>query len=114
EPKTADEGVRSMENMLKGLTGAAAPNRPFFGVTVEWERGAEAEATMKGTIAAVGGGMPGGKLEPVEGLGDRASWGQAGMFLYVRKGSAFLTVGMNAGTREQAIELAKIIVPRLQ
>jgi hypothetical protein len=34
----------------------------------------EAEALLKGTVAGVGAGSPGRKLEPIEGLGDRAYW----------------------------------------
>jgi hypothetical protein len=77
EPKSAEEGVRRMEDMLKGLTSAA-----------------------------------GGRLELIDGLGDRAYVAAAGVLFYVRKGSALLTFG-SLGTREQTIALARKLVSRI-
>jgi len=113
EPKSESEGLQSMEGMLKGLTGAASPNRPLFAVTVQWDHADEAEMTLKGTVGAIGGGMPGGRFEPIEGLGDRAYAGPAGSFYYVRKGPALVTFGLGVGTRDQAVALARRVVSRL-
>lgn len=112
EPKSAEEVQRSMEGLLKGLTGAVAPNKPFFGVSVQWENADQGEMTLKGTVAINGAGVPGGGLEPIEGLGDRAFIGAMGTLFYVRKGAALIMFG-SMGTREQTIALARRIVPRI-
>jgi len=112
EPKTADEGVRGMQNMLKGMTSAAAPDKPVFAMTVQWTDADRAEATIKATIGALSGGAPGGRLEPIDGLGDRAYAGPADVVFYVRKGPAFLTFG-SLGTREQTIALMRRVVERV-
>jgi hypothetical protein len=115
EPASADEGARDMETILKGLVGAASPAGPLFAVSVQSEGADQAEAVVKGTIAVVGGGQPGGSLEPVAGLGDRAYFGPAGSFLYVRTGPAWMEMDLRAfsGTREQALALARRLVARL-
>jgi hypothetical protein len=114
EPKSAAEGARSMESMLKGLTGAAAPDQPLLDVSVQWDKADEAEATLKGTVGAIGGGLPGGRFEPIEGLGDRAFKLPMASIFYIRKGAALVSFGMSAGTHEQAIAVAKRIVSRIQ
>jgi hypothetical protein len=100
--------------MLKGLVGAAAPGAPLFAASIQSDAD-QAEAILKGTYAVIGGGAPGGKLEPVEGLGDRAYMGPVGSFLYVRKGPVLLNLDLRTfpGTREQAITLARRMVARL-
>lgn len=115
EPATAEEGVKNVESMFKGMIGAVGPARPLFAVSVQSENADQAEAILKGTIAAVGGGAPGGKLEAVEGLGDRAYWGPVGSFLVVRKGPVLLNLGLQtfSGSREQALALARRMVSRL-
>ena len=113
EPKSADEGVRTMENLLKGLGGAIAPDKPLFAVTVQRANADEGEATLKITMAVNGGGAPGGRLEPIEGLGDRAFIGALGTLFYVRKGAVLIMLG-GMGTREQTIALARLIVPRIR
>lgn len=113
EPASAEEGARSMESMLKGLTGAVAPNKPVFGVIVNWEDGDQAEAMFKTTMAVNGRGLPGGSLEPIEGLGDRAFMGPMGAFFFARKGPMFINFGYGIGTREQAIALARRFVSRI-
>ncbi len=115
EPATAEEAMRNVETMFKGFVGAAATSGPLFAVTVQSENADQAEAILKGTVAVVGAGTPGGKLEPVEGLGDRAYWGPVSSFLLVRKGPVLLNLGLSSfsGSREQAIALARRMVSRL-
>jgi hypothetical protein len=67
---------------------------------------------LKTTVAINGGGAAGGGLESIDGLGDRAFIGAMGAICYVRKGSALITFG-SMGTRENAIALARRIVPRI-
>lgn len=112
EPKSAEDGVRSMQNMLKGMTSAASPDKPVFAVDIRWKDGDQAEAMIKSTIGVLSGGAPGGRLEPIEGLGDRAYAGPADVIFYVRKGSAFLTFG-SLGTREQTLALMRRVVQRI-
>ena len=115
EPASAEEGMRSVESMLKGMIGAAGPSGPLFAVSVQSENADQAEAILKGTVAVVGAGTPAAKLEPVEGLGDRAYWGPVGSFLLVRKGPVLFNLGLQtfSGTREQALALARRMVSRL-
>jgi hypothetical protein len=113
EPKSAQDAGKSMENLLKGLSGAAAPNKPLFAVLVQRENADGAEAMLKTTVAVGGGGAAGGGLEPIEGLGDRAFIGAMGAIFYVRKGATLITFG-SMTTREQAITLARRIVPRIE
>jgi hypothetical protein len=112
EPKSAGDLTHTMENLLKGVGGAVAPDKPLFAVIIQWEDADVGEAMLKGTVAVNGAGTPGGALEPVEGLGDRAFIGAMGMLFYVRKGAALITIG-GMGTREQTIALARKIVPRI-
>lgn len=112
EPKSAGELTHTMENLLKGVGGAVAPDKPLFAVIVQREDADVGEAMLKGTVAINGAGTPGGALEPVEGLGDRAFIGAMGMLFYARKGPALITFG-GMGTREQTIALARKIVPRI-
>jgi len=112
EPKSAQDGVKTMENLMKGLGGAVAPNKPLFAVLVQRENADAAEAMLKTTVA-VNGGSAGGGLEPIEGLGDRAFIGAMGAIFYVRKGNTLITLG-SMTTREQAIALARRIVPRIK
>ena len=93
----------------------AARTGPRFVVSVQSENADQAEAIVKGTVAVVGAGAPGGKLEAIEGLGDRAYWGPVGSFLLVRKGPVLLNLGLQSfsGSREQAIALARRMVSRL-
>jgi hypothetical protein len=113
EPKSADEGVRTMENLLKGLGGAAAPTKPLFAATVHWEDGDQAETMFKGMVAVNGAGQPGGALEAVEGLGDRGFIGAMGTLFFVRKGAALILFGAMGITREQEIALARKLVSKL-
>jgi hypothetical protein len=113
EPKSAADGVKTMENLLKGLGGAAAPTKPLFAATVHWTDGDQAETMLKGTVAVNGGGQPGGGLEPIEGLGDRAFIGAMGMLFYVRKGPALILFGAMGITRDQEIALARKFVSKL-
>jgi len=113
EPKSAQELVGSMQNLLKGAAGAVAPDKPLFAVLVQRENADAAEAMLKTTVAVGGGGASGGGLEPIEGVGDRAFMGAMGAIFYVRKGPALITFG-SMGTREQAIALARRIVPRIE
>jgi hypothetical protein len=115
EPATAEENQPNMEAMLKGIIGAAGKGGPLLTVSVQSEGADQAEAMIKGTVAVVGGGMPGGKLEPIEGLGDRAYMGPAGSSLYVRKGTAWVQFDLRtfSGSREQALEVAKRLVSKL-
>jgi hypothetical protein len=108
EPKTAQDAAHSMENLLNGLRGAAGPNQPVFAVTVQRGDVDQAELVLKSTVA-----MNGGRLEPIEGLGDHAYAGPMGAFFYVRKGPALISFG-GIGTREQTLALARRIVPRIQ
>lgn len=112
EPKSTEEGVRSMQNMLKGMTSAASPDKPVFAVSIQWTDADQAEAMIKTTIGLLSGGAPGGRLEPIQGLGDRAYAGPADVIFYVRKGAAFLTFG-SLGTRDQALALMQRVVQRL-
>jgi hypothetical protein len=112
EPKSAQEVVGGMENLLKGLGGAIAPDKPLFAVTVQWENADQGEMTLKGTVAISGAGAPGGGLEPIEGLGDRAFMCAMGMLFYVRKGPALIMFG-SMGAREQTIALARLVVARI-
>jgi len=115
EPASAEEAMRNVETMLKGFIGATATSGPLFAVSVQSEQADQAEAILKGTVAVVGAGTPGEKLEPIEGLGDRAYWGPASSFLLVRKGPVLLNLGLRSfsGSREQAIALARRMVSRL-
>jgi hypothetical protein len=112
EPKSAQDGVKTMENLMKGLGGAVAPTKPLFAVLVQRENADAAEAMLKTTVA-VNGGSAGGGLEPIEGLGDRAFIGAMGAIFYVRKGNTLITLG-SMTTREQAIALARRILPRIE
>jgi hypothetical protein len=112
EPKSAEDGVRSMQNMLKGMTSAASPDKPVFAVSIQWTDADRAEAMIKATIGVLSGGAPGGRLEPIRDLGDRAYAGPADVVFYVRKGAALLTFG-SLGTREQAIALMRRVVQRI-
>jgi len=113
EPKSAQELVGSMQNLLKGAASTASPDKPLFAVLVQRENADAAEATLKATVAITGGGAPGGGLEPIEGLGDRAFTGAMGAIFYVRKGSTLITLGSTT-TREQTITFARRIVPRIK
>jgi hypothetical protein len=115
EPATAEESARNVESVMKGLIGAVGAGGPFLVAAVQAENADQAEATLKATVAVVGAGLPGGKLEPVEGLGDRAYAGPGGSFLYVRKGPALVTLDLRQffGTREQAIAVAKRLLSRI-
>jgi hypothetical protein len=113
EPKSAAEGVRTMENLMKGLGGAIAPTEPLFAATVHWDAGDQGEMMLKGTVAVNGGGQPGGGLEPIEGLGDRAFIGAMGMLFYVRKGPTLVLFGAMGITRDQEIALARKFVSKL-
>lgn len=108
EPKSAEEGVKRMSNLLNGLQGAVGPNKPVFAVTVQHKDADQAEAVLRTTVS-----MNGGKVDTIEGLGDRAFGGPVGVFFYVRKGPALITFG-GIGTREQTLALARRIVPRIQ
>jgi hypothetical protein len=108
EPKSEQDAVHSMENLLNGLRGAAGPNQPVFSVTVQRGDVDQAELVLKSTVA-----MNGGRLESIEGLGDHAYAGPMGVFFYVRKGPALIGFG-GVGTREQTLALARRIVPRIQ
>jgi hypothetical protein len=108
EPKTAEEGVKRMGNLLNGLQGAVGPNKPVFAVTVQHKDADQAEAVLRTTVS-----MNGGHVDAIEGLGDRAFGGPVGAFFYVRKGPALITFG-GIGSREQTIALARRIVPRIQ
>jgi hypothetical protein len=108
EPKSADEGVKRMENLFNGLQGAVGPNKPVFAVTVQHGDVDQAELLLRGTVS-----MNGGHVDAIEGLGDRAFGGPMGAFFYVRKGPALITFG-GIGSREQTIALARRIVPRIQ
>ena len=114
EPKTQGHAAASMETMLRGLTSAAGQQKPLFAISVESEHADQAEAAFKTSVAVAGGGLPGGRLEPIDGLGDRTYAGPAGAFYCVRKGSMFITFGLSTGTREQAIALAQKIVSRIE
>jgi len=115
EPKSADDTVKTMENLLKGLGGAAAPGKPLFAATVHWDDGDAAEVMMKGTVAANGGGaMPGGGLEPVPGVGDRAFIGAMGALFYARKGDALVLFGAMGITRDQEIALARRLISKIR
>jgi hypothetical protein len=113
EPKSASEAVRTMEDLLKGVGGAAAPTKPLFAATVHWHAGDGAETMLKGTVAANGAGLPNGGLERIDGLGDRAFIGAMGMLFYVRKGPTLILFGAMGITREQEIALARKFVSRL-
>ena len=113
EPKSATEGVRMFEDLLKGVGGAAAPSKPIFAATVHWNAGDSAETMLKGTVAANGAGLPNGGLESIEGLGDRAFIGAMGMLFYVRKGPTLILFGAMGITREQEIALARKFVSKL-
>jgi hypothetical protein len=108
EPKSADEGVKKMENLFNGLQGAVGPNKPVFAVTVQHGDVDQAEALLRGIVS-----MNGGHLDTIDGLGDRAFGGPMAAFFYVRKGPALITFG-GIGSREQTIALARRIVPRIQ
>jgi hypothetical protein len=108
EPKSAEEGVKRMSNLLNGLQGAVGPNKPVFAVTVQHKDADQAEAVLRGTVS-----MNGGRVDAIEGLGDRAFGGPMGVFFYVRKGPALITFG-GIGSREQTLALARRIVPRIQ
>jgi hypothetical protein len=112
EPKTEQDTVKSMENLLKGVTGAVTPNKPLFAVLVQRDNADAAETMLKTTVAVNGGGAGGG-LEPVEALGDRAFIGAMGAIFYVRKGATLIQFG-SMTTREQSIALARRIVPRIE
>ena len=113
EPKSANDAARTMENLVKGLGGAIAPNKPVFAATVRWENADQAEMMLKGTIAVNAAGQPGGGLEPIEGVGDRAFIGAMGTVFYVRKGAALIQFGAMGITREQEIALARKLVSKL-
>lgn len=113
EPKSADAGIGAMESLLKGIRGAASPDKPLFEVIVSWDDADAGEAMLKGTIGAIGGGMPGGSLEPIDGLGERAFYGAMGAVFFARKGPALIQFGLGIGNREQAIALARKAVGRL-
>jgi hypothetical protein len=113
EPKSAQELIGSMQNLLKGAGGAVAPDKPLFAVSVQRENADQAEALFKTTVAMGGGGAAGGGLEPIEGLGDRAFIGAMGAIFYVRKGATLITFG-SMETRENTIALARRIVPRIE
>jgi hypothetical protein len=108
EPKSAEEGVKRMGDLLNGLQGAVGPNKPVFAVTVQRKDADQAEAVLRTTVS-----MNGGHVDAIEGLGDRAFGGPVGVFFYVRKGPALITFG-GIGSREQTIALARRIVPRIQ
>ena len=40
---SAADGVRTMENLLKGIGGASAPTKPLFAATVHWTDGDQSE-----------------------------------------------------------------------
>jgi hypothetical protein len=113
EPASASDAAQSMQSLLRGMTGAVAPNKALFGVQVQWENGDQAETLIKGTVAMTGGGQSGGGLEPIAGVGDRAFMGAMGAIFYARKGPAFIQFGLGMGNRDQAIALARLVVARI-
>ena len=90
-----------------------APTKPLFAATVHWDGGDQGEAMLKGTVAVNSGGQPGGTLEPIEGLGDRAFIGAMGMLFYVRKGPTLVLFGAMGITRDQEIALARKFVSKI-
>jgi hypothetical protein len=113
EPASASDAAQSMQSLLRGVSGAVAPNKALFGVSVQWENGDQAETLIKGTVAMSGGGQSGGGLERVDGVGDRAFMGAMGAIFYARKGPAFIQFGVGLGNRDQAIALARLVVARI-
>ncbi len=115
EPASAEDGARTMEGLLKGIAGLASSSGPFLTASMQWTGADEAETTMQTTISVIGGGLPGGKLERIEGLGDRAYMGPAGSLLYVRKGNAWLELDLRSfsGSREQAIQIARQLILKM-
>lgn len=57
EPKSTEDGVRKMEDVLKGVTSVVDPSKPLFAVSVQWENADQAEAIVKTTVGVVGGGV---------------------------------------------------------
>ncbi len=112
EPKSAQDTVQTMENLVKGVAGAAAPDKPLFAASVDWENGDRAEVLLKGTVEANSPGVAGG-LEPVADVGDRAFIGAMGMLFYARKGPALVTFGSMGITRDQEIALARKVVSKM-
>jgi hypothetical protein len=115
EPKSFEESQQNVENVFKNLGMPVQARGPLVSLSVNWKNGAEAEQGIKGGMAAAGGGTPGGRLEPVAGLGDRAYFGPVGSFLYVRKGPALVSFDLRSfpGTRDQAVTLARKVVSKI-
>ncbi len=115
EPATFQESQANVENFLKNMGMPVQIRSPLVSLEVDWKNGAQAEQSIKSGMAAAGGGTPGGKLEPVAGLGDRAYFGPVGAFLYVRKGPSLVSFDLRtfSGTREQAVALARMVVSRI-
>jgi hypothetical protein len=114
DPASFQEALRTMEGITRGVGGLASSGL-LLTATVQWTGADEAESTLKGTMTIIGAGLPGGQLEPVEGLGDRAYMGPAGSFLYVRKGAAWLEMDLRTfpGPREQAIQIAQHLLSKM-
>jgi hypothetical protein len=114
EPSSFEEGLRNMEGLLKGVGGLASSGL-LLTASVQWTGGDKAEETLKTTFAMMTAGMPGGKLEPIEGLGDRAYVGPMGSLLYVRKGAAWLELDLRTfpGSRDQAIQIARRLLSKM-
>jgi hypothetical protein len=114
EPSSFQDGLRSMEGLIKGAGGLASSGL-LFTATVQWTGADEAEATLQTTTAVLGAGLPGGQLEPVQGLGDRAFMGPMGSLLYVRKGAAWLELDLRTfpGSREQALQIARRLLSKI-
>ncbi|MBI5280731.1 MAG: zinc ribbon domain-containing protein [Candidatus Solibacter usitatus] len=121
EPKSVEDAKAVMEQLTKGLAGAAAATGsapggavPVLKITVNWGEAKSQEAAFKIAMKGLTAGLPGKYMENIPDLGDRAYSAPMGAAIFVVKGDAWIEVDSRVmATREQAIAAAEKLLSRL-
>ncbi|MBI5084049.1 MAG: zinc ribbon domain-containing protein [Acidobacteria bacterium] len=121
EPRNAEDAKAVMEQLTKGLAGAAAATGsapgepvPVLKITVNWGEAKSQEAGFLLAMKGMTAGLPGKYMENIPDLGDRAYSAPMGAAIFVVKGDAWIEVDSRVmATREQAIAAAKKVVSAL-
>lgn len=87
---------------------------PYALVDIDWDAGEEAMAGSRMAAKVMGKDAGMAVAAPIEGLGDEAS-SMIGGVTNVRKGRAYIqiTLGMQSGSKEKGIAIAKAILARI-
>lgn len=115
EPASFEQAQRTMEGLVKGVGALATASGPVLSVSVTWDNADQEELALKTAMRMMDPGVPGGDLEPIAGLGDRAYMGPVGSMLYVRKGQTWMALDLrqSPGSREQAIAFSRKLLAKL-